>query len=230
MQGINAGSLSVRICVFLFLLSIQSLWAINHQQIIERQLAVLAKDKHNEKARFTLAEVYLDLAGRKEKEYTQKAIEQINILTELHGEKPVYQALLGAARTIQARDAIFYKKMDFLRQGESLLNQAVSKSPNDPRVILLRAITSYKLPRVFGQRKVAEQDFRKLIELINSPDSTEDPALQKVIYFYVGSFLLDENDARSLSYLEKSILIPSEKFVLQDQLDKELKKARKKFL
>ena len=198
-------------------------------ELIERQLGILEENPQDAEARFTLAQVYLDLAGRKEDGFLEKAIVELEWLLKHDGERAPYLALLGSARTIQARDAIFYKKMDFLKDAEKLLDRAVELDSENPQVLLIRAITSYKLPRIFGRRDVAEADFATLIKQIESTPEAIEPFLRKTIYFHAGTFLLDEKEPKSLTLLRKAQETESEMFIYETELQEALQIAVKKF-
>ena len=64
------------------------------------------------------------------------------------------------------------------------MDQAVQKAPTQPRVRLIRAAASYKVPKQFGRRKIAIADFEKLIPVAaDGPSNLADNERQVILYY-----------------------------------------------
>ena len=70
---------------------------------------------------------------------------------------------LGSAYTLRSRDLGFGpKKLETLRHGLALMDEAVAAAPNEPKVRLARALTTSSLPAFFGRRGESKKDFELL--------------------------------------------------------------------
>ena len=137
----------------------------------------------------------------------QEIFEQI---LEEYPEDARVQAFLGNAYAMRARDAIFYKKMDWLKKGLQTLDSAVDSEPEDPHVRSVRAINSYQLPRIFGRRDVAEEDFQVLLEWAkNDPDRYTD-GLLRLVYFHAGMFTSRQDEEKARTLYRKALGVPSD--------------------
>lgn len=70
---------------------------------------------------------------------------------------------LGSAHALRAKASIWPPtKIKHIRKGQELMDEAVMKAPDNPRVRMIRAIGAYKVPKRFGRRNIAVTDFDKL--------------------------------------------------------------------
>ena len=80
------------------------------------------------------------------------------------------RAYLGSACALRAKHSFWGPtKAKFLKRGRGLLDAAVSGAPDDARVRMVRAIGYYKVPKRFGVRPVAINDFKRLIPTAKRP-------------------------------------------------------------
>lgn len=141
-------------------------------------------------------------------------IEAQEIFEEILAENPDdarAQVFLGNLYVLRARDAIFYKKMDWLKKGVATIDDAVAAAPEDPDVRSVRAINSYQLPRIFGRRDVAEEDFGVLLDWAREDPERYSDSLLRFVYFHAGLFedkVGDEEEAKTL--FELALSVPSD--------------------
>jgi hypothetical protein len=80
------------------------------------------------------------------------------------------RAYLGSACALRAKHSFWGPtKLQFLKRGRALLDAAVLSAPDDARVRMVRAIGYYKVPRRFGVRPVAINDFKRLVPVAKRP-------------------------------------------------------------
>ena len=100
----------------------------------------------------------------------QKAVEEcIAKLETVLGQQPANQlarVYLGSAYTLRSRDLGFGpKKLQALRHGVALMNEAVAAAPAEPKVRLARASTTSALPAIFGYKAQSRKDFEELARM-----------------------------------------------------------------
>lgn len=73
---------------------------------------------------------------------------------------------LGSAYTLRSAETFWGpKKLEYLKMGGRLMDEAVTAAPKDPRVRFLRAANAYRVPKRFGRRAMAIEDFTILMPL-----------------------------------------------------------------
>ena len=73
---------------------------------------------------------------------------------------------LGSAHTLRSAETFWGpKKLEYLKKGGALMDEAVAAAPNDPRVRFIRAVNAYKVPKHFKRRPVALSDFTTLLPI-----------------------------------------------------------------
>ena len=83
---------------------------------------------------------------------------------------------LGSAYTLRSRDLGFGpKKLQELKRGLAVMDEAVAAAPDDPKVRLARALTTSALPAIFGRRASTRQDFERLAEVARTSPEKFDP-------------------------------------------------------
>ncbi len=92
---------------------------------------------------------------------------------------------MGSACALRAKASFWVlTKLKYLKRGQKLMDEAVEKAPKQPRVRLIRAIGSYKVPKNFGRRKIAVADFEKLIPIVtDGPSNLSDNERQVILYY-----------------------------------------------
>lgn len=92
---------------------------------------------------------------------------------------------LGSACALRAKSSFWITtKLKYLRRGQSLMDEAVAKAPQEPRVRMIRAIGSYKVPKRFGRRKIAVADFEKLLPIASDKSFELQTNERQVILYY----------------------------------------------
>lgn len=92
---------------------------------------------------------------------------------------------LGSACALRAKASFWGPtKLKYLRRGQMLMDQAVEAAPDHPRVRMVRAIASYKVPKRFGRRKIAIADFEKLMPAVTQQASALQMNERQVILYY----------------------------------------------
>jgi hypothetical protein len=92
---------------------------------------------------------------------------------------------LGSACALRAKASFWVlTKLRYLKRGQKLMDEAVHNAPEQPRVRLIRAIGSYKVPEKFGRRKIAIADFEKLMPVAaDGPSNLADNERQVILYY-----------------------------------------------
>ncbi len=135
------------------------------------------------------------------------------ILEELLAENPKdarVRAFLGNLYTLRARDAIFYRKSSWLKRGLATLDEAVEMAPDDPHVRSVRAVNSYRLPRIFRRREVAEEDFAVLLDWKKNDPGKYSDSLLRFVTYHAGQFYEDVNQDKALSLYKEALEIPAD--------------------
>lgn len=141
---------------------------------------------------------------RGNKEAVVQCIEQLEQVLEEQPQNQLARAYLGSAYTLRSRDLwIGPQKLESLRHGGALMDQAVAQAPLNPEVRLVRAINSLSLPRIFNRRKIAVEDFKLLVAQAAQPGL--DPSQRQAIYYYAG--LAQETESQSVELWNKGLEI-----------------------
>lgn len=94
---------------------------------------------------------------------------------------------LGSSYTLRSRDLGFGpKKLQTLRQGLRVMDEAVANEPNDPKVRLGRALTTQALPGIFGRAAESRNDFLKLAEMAKTMPAKFDGSDLLIVYYNAG--------------------------------------------
>lgn len=101
---------------------------------------------------------------------------------------------LGSACALRAKASFWGPtKLKYLKRGQKLMDAAVNAAPNDPRVRMVRAIGSYKVPKRFNRRPIAVADFEKLLPLASKNTSALDTNERQAILYYAWLTFKEEN-------------------------------------
>lgn len=150
-------------------------------------------------------------------------VQALGLLGKLHDEYPEDSLILafwGSASTLRARDAIFYRKMGYLREGLEAIDRAVDMDPENPNVRVVRAVNSYQLPGMFGRRSVAREDFEILLQWAEKNPDVFGEDLLRFTYYHAGLFASRERNSRAKDYLNQALEVPS-----QSVSDQEIERA-----
>ena len=165
--------------VLLFLLCLTGQGCGKEQQAPDSPPAKQGKAKH---------ELYLEwhnqcLEGNTHEIDTQ--IERFEARLQADNHDQLARAYLGSACALRAKASFWGPtKLKYLKRGQMLMDRAVEAAPNDPRVRMVRAIASYKVPERFGRRKIAVADFETLMPVAASPSQQLKVNECQVILYY----------------------------------------------
>ncbi|MGF1531617.1 MAG: hypothetical protein ACFCU4_09700 [Puniceicoccaceae bacterium] len=156
------------------------------------------------------------------------AMDKFRDLYAAYPERVEALAFLGSSCTLRARDVVFYRKMDYLREGFEAMDLAVERAGPSLWPRLIRGINGYQLPKVFGRRETAREDFGYLTDRLARQADSEPPKLVELIWFHAGKFAYQERDSRSLEWLERA-LESSVGVVPREDLEEALRLAKRRF-
>ena len=94
---------------------------------------------------------------------------------------------LGSAYTLRSRDLGFGpNKLQVLRQGLRVMDEAVANAPNEPKVRLGRALTTSALPGIFGRSTESKNDFLQLADLAKTAPEKFTPSDLQITFYNAG--------------------------------------------
>ena len=132
---------------------------------------------------------------------------------------------LGSAYTLRSRDLGFGpKKLQVLRQGLGVMDQAVGNAPNDPKVRLGRALTTSALPGIFGRSAESRNDFLGLADLAKTAPEKFTPADLQITFYNAGlAAKANGNQARATELWREGLRHDSDA-ALKQKIEAELAK------
>jgi tetratricopeptide (TPR) repeat protein len=170
-----------------------------------------------------------DAAVAGDKEIAPKAIAHFEGMLEENPDDELARVYLGSSWTLRSRDmGLGPKKMEALKKGGRLMDQAVRNAPRDIPVRLVRAINYLQLPAIFGKRDTARADLRAIMTAISEGKSAQArdlPPEVKQVAFYYGAQALEQLKQRekareayetALQYAPGSELAPELRRVLRE--------------
>jgi len=120
----------------------------------------------------------------------------------------VAKVYLGSAWTMRSRDlGIGSEKLDALKKGGRLMDEAVVAAPDDARVRLVRAVNALQLPAIFNRRKLAHADFGALTTppLVQAVGQLPAEEQQAVWWFAAESYRIQRKPSEARTALEKAL-------------------------
>ena len=143
-----------------------------------------------EESDLILARVYFERVGTQE-----SAVSNLKILTEGKQAKPIYKAYLGAAYCAEAKYRWNpYAKLERVKTGMNLINQAVTLENNNIEIRFLRFCIEENLPSTLPYRQHIEID--KLFLLANI--KKEHPYYATMKAYLLKSKSLSESERKQL--------------------------------
>ncbi len=135
----------------------------------------------------------------------QAVIDCIAALEKRLADKPndqLARVYLGSAFTLRSRDLGLGKtKLDTLRKGLTLMDEAVAAAPGDADVALTRAVTNEALPIFLGRRKVARAQLDELLALVEKDPAKLGPADRQLLYLNAGEAARHAGDKERARHL-----------------------------
>ena len=109
-------------------------------------------------------------------------IEKLEATLQRRPSNQLARVYLGSAYTLRSRDLGFGpKKLQTLRQGLAVMDEAVDAAPNEPKVRLARALTTSALPGIFGRKAQSKEDFQILADLAAKHPQKFEPADLQIV-------------------------------------------------
>jgi hypothetical protein len=174
-------------------------------------VSVAAPDEQKE-----IQELYrLGLKG--DKQAVEACISKLEAVLQTQPANHVARVYLGSAYTLRSRDLGFGpKKLQALKQGLAVMDEAVAAAPNEPKVRLARALTTSALPALFGRGAESRKDLADLLETAQSnPAKFEKGDLQ--IVFYEGGVAAERagDPARASALWKQALQHPADPALTQ---------------
>ncbi len=146
----------------------------------------------------------------------KEAVEQcIARLEEVLAQQPGNQlarVYLGSAYTLRSRDLGFGpKKLQALRQGLAMMDEAVTTAPEDQKVRLARALTTSALPAILGRAASSRKDFAVLAEQATRAPGTLGAGELQVVFYHAGLAAKATGDkARAIALWKEALTHPKD--------------------
>jgi tetratricopeptide (TPR) repeat protein len=117
----------------------------------------------------------------------EECIAKLEAVLKTQPSNQLARVYLGSALTLRSRDLGFGpKKLQTLKQGVAVMDEAVAAAPNEAKVRLARALTTSALPSIFGHGASARQDFLLLAKSADTSANELEPGDLQVIYYQAG--------------------------------------------
>ncbi len=148
------------------------------------------------------------LAG--EKEAVEQCIAKLEAVLKGQPANQLARVYLGSTYTLRSRDLGFGpKKLQALKHGLAVMDEAVAAAPDDPKVRLARALTTSSLPGIFGRAASSRSDFDRLAQMAEAtPGRFEEGDLQ-IVYYQAGrSAKAAGNQARAVILWQEALRHP----------------------
>ena len=117
----------------------------------------------------------------------EECIARLEAVLKTQPANQLARVYLGSALTLRSRDLGFGpKKLQTLKQGVAVMDEAVAAAPNEMKVRLARALTTSALPSIFGHGASARADFLLLGKSAETSASKLEAGDLQVIYYQAG--------------------------------------------
>ncbi|GAA5497067.1 hypothetical protein Rhal01_03255 [Rubritalea halochordaticola] len=124
----------------------------------------------------------------------EKMIAQFEAQITANPKDDLARAYLGSAYALKAKHAVFpLTKLNSLKKGKELMEAAVTGSPDNPRVRMVRAIAYYRVPKRFDTRPTSISDFEKLLGETAKKNSVLQKNEKQAILYYAWKAFTEEN-------------------------------------
>jgi hypothetical protein len=149
--------------------------------IIGTTLAFVVPDAASATGQQEIQELYRrGLAG--DRAAVEQCIAKLETIIKTQPNNQLARVYLGSAFTLRSRDLGFGpKKLETLKRGLAMMDEAVAAAPEEPKVRLARALTTSSLPGIFGRRASSRKDFALLAESARRTPEKFDEADLRII-------------------------------------------------
>jgi len=125
------------------------------------------------------------LAG--DQQAVRACIAELEKVLAVRPNDQIARVYLGSAYTLRSRDLGLGKaKLDALRKGIALMDEAAAAAPGEASVKLTRAVTNQALPAFLGRRKIARAQLEELLTMVESDPAKLKPADRQLLYLNAG--------------------------------------------
>lgn len=105
----------------------------------------------------------------------------------------VAKVYLGSAYTLRSAESGWGpKKLEYLKKGCRIMDEAVAAAPADPMVRLVRGVNSYRLPKRFKRRPLAVEDFTVIVPIAEVGTKGLSDSDRQVIFYYAWRTFKDD--------------------------------------
>ena len=157
----------------------------------------------------------------------EECIGKLEAVLKTQPANQLARVYLGSALTLRCRDLGFGpKKLQTLKQGVAVMDEAVAAAPNDAKVLLARALTTSALPRILGYGASARADFLLLAEAAErDPNSLDEGDLQ-LVFYHGGEAAKKKGEAqKAVRFWNEALRHPADSKIAQ-KVDAALAKAK----
>lgn len=110
-----------------------------------------------------------------------------------HANDYLAQVYLGGAYALRSRASFWGpSKLSFLKRAEKLMDSAVASDPDNPRVRMVNAIGSYRIPEKFKRRPVAVRDFKILVPITKGGSGVLNVRERQAVLYYASLTFSEE--------------------------------------
>lgn len=166
-------------------------------RIINEKEVILKERPTDIDALKVLGIAYHNLSVIGKKGVCEKAFSTLTKAYELTPQDYEILVYLGSSRTLMGRDAIIpFAKLYYVYNGCRIMDEAVSKSPDNIIVRLTRANNSLALPDFFNRAKYAKKDLLYLLNLSKKKSEIFPPDLLATIYYTLGEYYKGKGESQ----------------------------------
>lgn len=122
-----------------------------------------------------------------DKRAVAECVDKLEAALKTEPNNQLARAYLGTAYTLRSRDLGFgSEKLQTLKHGGALMDEAVAAAPNDVHVRLVRAVTNQALPFFLGRKKFANDELNALLAIAASDEKRFDQRELQLLYYHSG--------------------------------------------
>jgi hypothetical protein len=187
-------------------------------------VAVALADPPNEQKE--IQELYRrGLAG--DKDAVTQCIDKLEAVLVSEPHNQLARVYLGSSYTLRSRDLGFGpRKLQALRRGLALMDEAVTAAPEQPKIRLVRALTTSSLPAFLGHAGSSRKDFEQLAQIAQTTPAKFEPGDLQIVFYNAGLAAKTNGDRiRAAALLREGLKHPVDP-ALTAKLNAELSKLQ----
>ena len=160
-----------------------------------------------------------------DKAAVEQCIAKLEEVLRAQPKNELARVYLGSAYTLRSRDLGFGpKKLQTLRDGLRVMDEAVANAPDDPKVRLARALTTQALPGIFGRAAESRSDFLKLAGIAKAAPAKFTDADLQIVFYNAGLAAKANGNATRAQELWREALRHGSDAALKDKIEAQLSK------